>query len=1243
MSNPTGGPGRVVAFVSAASGTGCTSTAANLACALAGTGRRVLIVDWGSDTPRVREYLEPFQAGTFDLVGPLAEVLVAGRLGAGDTPTVSRFQLPGGEVDVLAMVDDDGAELFPVASQDPVAVTALRNQLPRAGYDQVLIDAPTGGPERTLESVATLCEAAVVCFRPRPRAIQDAATLGARVRRHAPIGIDVVAVATAFDDSYPPRTDRIRDAIRAAFADLPRGPGAIEIPNRPFETFDPLLAIMVEEPAPPGEEPSALHAGYWQLAAAVADVDPAELSPVTAGFRARYRRVFGLAAPADPNLVLVAYTPQDRPWSDWVTARLQRAGARTGTLAEHRATIDPANPPGLVVVSSTAFDESAELTMVTELLAEAEAAGAHVDVLRVVVDGEGVAPADAANVTSTAVHGSEPALVTKLLGHFELIDRPSTEVTQEMRRPGDRPGVFTVPPRHPHFVGRDEDMERLRDRFAGRAETRAVLTVGGVPGVGKSELALEYAHRFAGDYDLVWWVPSGDEQSVLVSLAQLAARLDPAGSTNFGTTAGLERLADHADYRRFLLIYDNVADQSDLRELLPARRGHVIITSSEAAAADIELAAMTEAESVALLGKRVSGISADDAVRAAGAAHHLPIAVELAGAWLAATALGERSAGASVADAAAWAVRSFLDRLEQSGTRETATGWQADVSRVVAVVTETLRETPPGRIAVAVAELAAFLSQDGISLDLVRSNAMFQQVIAVCGPEANRLLVDAWEMDRALWQGVRYGLFRVDWGAQNLLRVHRIVQTAVRDALPSRARDERRGATLAALAAFAPTEVEENTAVAPERFGELQKHVFPSGAVDSDDAAVRRWLVNQVRFLFTRGGSGVHRAALGPTQKLLDDWTSRYGAGDQMRLRLAVQLANLHRALGDHQQALRLDGAALAEHRRSLPHNHPQTLISARGRGGDLRGLGLFADALEEDRATWEGLREAFGDDHRQTQMAANNLASSLFLSGDPYGALTVADGNHRRKLRLYGEHDPTTWTTLAQVGVYRRELGQYDDALKVLSEAREHLQQPGLHRRELAVRWHQAIAIRCQGRALVAKERTGQALRDFRLLIGPDHPNTLACMVSFAAAHRAVGAEPAQTLDVATRALRLLRERTGLPADHPFLALGELGVGLAAVAAGDRGTANTGAAHELLRDRLGDVHPWTLAAAVNHARALAAAGSAGASALLETTYEESVEFLGADHPHTRITAHNLRVAAGEGEWREIDVDIPET
>src|SRR5215211_98260 len=78
------------------------------------------------------------------------------------------------------------------------------------------------------------------------------------------------------------------------------------------------------------------------------------------------------------------------------------------------------------------------------------------------------------------------------------------------RFPGHRPAIFEVPARNLHFTGRNELLQVLRTHLAEHA-TGAVVQAGavhGLGGVGKTQLAIEYAHRYAADYDLVWWIPA---------------------------------------------------------------------------------------------------------------------------------------------------------------------------------------------------------------------------------------------------------------------------------------------------------------------------------------------------------------------------------------------------------------------------------------------------------------------------------------------------------------------------------------------------------------------------------------------------------------------------------------------------------------------------------------------------------------------------------------------------------------
>jgi hypothetical protein len=72
-------------------------------------------------------------------------------------------------------------------------------------------------------------------------------------------------------------------------------------------------------------------------------------------------------------------------------------------------------------------------------------------------------------------------------------------------------------------------------------------------GVGKTQLAAEYAHRYMSDYELIWWVPADQISLVRSSLAGLTSRLgieDTPGRVEDTVNAVREALRIGAPYRR---------------------------------------------------------------------------------------------------------------------------------------------------------------------------------------------------------------------------------------------------------------------------------------------------------------------------------------------------------------------------------------------------------------------------------------------------------------------------------------------------------------------------------------------------------------------------------------------------------------------------------------------------------------------------------------------------------------------
>jgi tetratricopeptide (TPR) repeat protein len=135
-----------------------------------------------------------------------------------------------------------------------------------------------------------------------------------------------------------------------------------------------------------------------------------------------------------------------------------------------------------------------------------------------------------------------------------------------------RPRPNHAPARPPLFIGREEELRNLRERLG---QPGAVVHVQGMPGRGKTLLAIEFAHRYHQDFEAVYWLPC--QSGSLVSLAgelarQFGLRLD--GDLD----QVVRELKDYCAARRCLLVLDNVEEESPGR-LIPAGAASVLITT----------------------------------------------------------------------------------------------------------------------------------------------------------------------------------------------------------------------------------------------------------------------------------------------------------------------------------------------------------------------------------------------------------------------------------------------------------------------------------------------------------------------------------------------------------------------------------------------------------------------------------------------------------------------------------------
>ena len=188
-----------------------------------------------------------------------------------------------------------------------------------------------------------------------------------------------------------------------------------------------------------------------------------------------------------------------------------------------------------------------------------------------------------------------------------------------------------LPARNKGFTGRDTLLATLREQLQD-GERATVQVLHGIGGVGKTQLALEYAYRFATDYDITWWITAEQQELIGPQVAALAVELGCALPEAETASAVRAILAVLRGRDRWLLIFDNVSDPAEMRGWLPgSSTGHVIITARSGGwdeiSASIEVEVFDRDESAAVLQARVPHLAADDASILGAALGDLPLAV----------------------------------------------------------------------------------------------------------------------------------------------------------------------------------------------------------------------------------------------------------------------------------------------------------------------------------------------------------------------------------------------------------------------------------------------------------------------------------------------------------------------------------------------------------------------------------------------------------------------------------------
>ena len=775
-----------------------------------------------------------------------------------------------------------------------------------------------------------------------------------------------------------------------------------------------------------------------------------------------------------------------------------------------------------------------------------------------------------------------------------------------------------VPQRIKNFTGRDDILHRLRPVEPGEPRTVAVVlphALQGFGGVGKTAVAIEYAHRYRSAYDLVWWIPADDPVLVPSSLAALAERLGlhsaMAAGIQGAALAVLDALRRGDPYRRWLLVFDNADQPEDLNTIIPRDGpGDVLITSRNprwhAVVETVAVDVFSRAESTEFLAKRVpKGLAKSEADQLAEELGDLPLALEQAGALQAETGM---------------AVEEYLRLLKEQTGQLMAEGRSPEYPRSMtaawALSVATLGRQLPE--AVELLRCCAFFGPEPIPRDL------FRRSTHATATRVSDLISDPIQLARAIRELGRFALIRIDG---RTIQVHRLIQALLRNEIPLDEQVSYRHEVQLILAAGAPKNPDDNRLW--PRYAELVPHVT-SDVMQlqmSTDPSVRQFALDVVRYLYR---SGNHESARAFAERFVEQWTEDSGPDDPQVLDMQRHFGNTLRELGQYSAAYAVIEKTLERSQKTLGPENPLTLALTNSFGGDLRARGDFAAAQDRDKESLRLHEKVFGPAHVQTTRVMNNLAFDYGLNSDYKQARELAQRTFA--LRSGATIDVTprdllaTWDLLSWTV---RLCGQFAEACDVGEDAYDYGREllGAEHYWTLRTLNNLSIAIRRAGIDIDSSlEMAMEVFKRRHQIFGEDNPDTLAAAISLANTQRTAG-QTDEALVLAEETVDRYPKIYG--PDHPYAHACSGNLALMRRVTGDPAGARrlNEVALAGLDARVGRDHHYSLTVATNLASDLAELGEiAEARALGEDTLTRLRRLMGESYPLTLGCAANLSV-----------------
>jgi tetratricopeptide (TPR) repeat protein len=700
------------------------------------------------------------------------------------------------------------------------------------------------------------------------------------------------------------------------------------------------------------------------------------------------------------------------------------------------------------------------------------------------------------------------------------------------------PRVWHLPyRRNPFFTDREDLLELLHDNYTENRSalfSRQAQAVSGLAGIGKTQVAIEYAYRYHHEYEFILWARAATHEALTADFLTLANLLQLPEKNEQNQSVVVEAIKLWLlTHTRWLLILDDIDDLELAHQFLPSRgTGHILLTTHMQTVSGIakrrEVENMTPEEGALFLLRRANIIEPDaqldrvseadrtQAIALSELLGGLPLALDQAGAYIEETASG-------LSDYITLYNTQKMALLRERGSfavdhpESVATTWSLSFARLSTANPATVE----------LLRLLAFLHPDAIPEEILILGA--DALGAILEPIAS----DPLSLNAVIRDCLRYSLIRRNPGAKTV-SMHHLLQVILKD------------------------EMDEATQrLWAERAVRAVNHVFPHVEFATWERCQRSLahaqacaiLIDQWKLEFPEAARILHhtgyylyeRGQYADAERFLQQaLTMQEQILEPQHPHIATtlhDLALLYRIQGKYAQAEPLYLRAIELQKQVLGPNHPSVATSLNDLAGLYRAQGKFVEAEQLYQQALSLREQVLGEAHPRVAESLGDFALLYSDQGKYYQAESMLQRALSIRQQALGPQHPYVAMNLNDLALLYNKQKKYTDAEPLYQRAlviREQIL--GSEHPDLATSLNNlAVFYMNQGNYHQATPLLERSLAIRQKTLGEIHPRVATSLNNLAGVYLAQG-NYAQAQSLLQRSLMVCEESLGL--QHPDVAM---------------------------------------------------------------------------------------------------------